>query len=88
MGMNRQPGCTLVFKRAGASIAPRLVADGLHFVGIDVIEDRLVETNCVSPGGIPRINRLNNVQLEKQIIDFIEEKVRQRQTSHLQAVSA
>ena len=69
------------------AIAPRLVADGLYFVGIDVIGDRLVEINCVSPGGIPRINRLNNVRLEKQVIDFIEEKVRLRQASHRQAVS-
>ncbi|MFH1985146.1 MAG: glutathione synthase [Pseudomonadota bacterium] len=68
------------------AIAPRLVADGLHFVGIDVIGDRLVEINCVSPGGIPRINRLNNVRLETQVIDFIEKKVRQRQGAHRQAV--
>ena len=62
------------------AIAPRLVTDGLHFVGIDVIGDRLVEINCVSPGGIPRINRLNGVRLEGRVIDFIENKVRQRQT--------
>ena len=56
-------------------IKDRLVKDGLYFVGIDVIGDKLVEINCVSPGGIPRINRLNREKLEVKVIDFIEQKV-------------
>ena len=56
-------------------IKDKLVADGLYFVGIDIIAGKLVEINCVSPGGIPRINRLNNDRLERKVIDFIEEKV-------------
>jgi glutathione synthase len=71
-----------------AAITPRLQADGLHFVGIDIIGERLVEINCVSPGGIPRINRLNGVRLERQVIDFIEEKVRQRRSGPLPAAVA
>jgi glutathione synthase len=61
-----------------SAIAPRLNADGLYFVGIDVIGDRLVEINCVSPGGIPRINKLDNVRLERRVIDFIENSVNRR----------
>ena len=61
------------------AIKDRLVKDGLYFVGVDVLGDKLVEVNCVSPGGIPRINRLNNVKLEANVIDFIEQKVRERQ---------
>ena len=56
------------------AIKQRLISDGLYFVGIDVLGDKLVEVNCVSPGGIPRINRLNNVKLEIKVIDFIEKK--------------
>jgi len=56
-------------------IKDKLIADGLYFVGIDIIGDKLVEINCVSPGGIPRINRLNRVKLEERVIDFIEQKV-------------
>lgn len=59
-------------------IKDRLTEDGLFFVGIDVIGDRLVEVNCVSPGGIPRINRFDNAQLEADVIDFVEQKVRER----------
>ena len=46
------------------AIADRLVKDGLYFVGVDIIGDKLVEINVVSPGGIPRINRLDGVTLE------------------------
>ena len=57
------------------TIKNRLVEDGLFFTGIDIIGDKLVEVNCVSPGGIPRMNRINTVKLEAKIIDFIEHKV-------------
>jgi len=57
------------------AIKPRLQSDGLYFVGIDLIDERLVEVNCVSPGGIPRINRLNHVCLEASVIDFVETTV-------------
>ena len=56
------------------TIREKLITDGLYFVGIDIIAGKLVEVNCVSPGGIPRINRLDNVHLEKNVIDFIEQK--------------
>jgi glutathione synthase len=59
------------------TIKDRLIKDGLYFVGIDIIGNKLVEINCVSPGGIPRINRLNHIKLETQVIDFVEQKVRQ-----------
>lgn len=55
-------------------IKEKLIADGLYFVGIDVIAGKLVEINCVSPGGIPRINRLDNCRLEDTVVDFIERK--------------
>ena len=62
-------------KKICTIIKDRLLKDGLYFVGIDVIGDKLCEINCVSPGGIPRINRLDGVNLEAKVIDFIEQKV-------------
>jgi glutathione synthase len=62
-------------RRICEAIRERLVKDRLFFVGIDVIEDRLVEVNCVSPGGIPRINELDGIRIEREVIDFIEERV-------------
>jgi glutathione synthase len=65
-------------KRICENIKQRLVQDGLYFVGIDIIADKLVEINCLSPGGIPRINRLENASLEEKVIDFIEQKVAEK----------
>jgi glutathione synthase len=64
-------------RRICSVIRDRLVQDGLFFVGIDIIGDKLIEVNCVSPGGIPRINRLDKVRLEERVIDFIEQKVKE-----------
>jgi len=56
-------------------IKHKLRKDGLFFVGIDIIGDKLVEINCISPGGIPRINRFTSQRLETKVVDFIEEKI-------------
>jgi len=56
-------------------IGPKLIRDGLYLVGIDVINEKLIEVNVQSPGGIMRINKLNNVKLQKNIIDFVESVV-------------
>jgi glutathione synthase len=53
-------------------IGPKLVRDGLYFTGIDVIGGKLIEVNVLSPGGITRINKLNRVKLQSQVIDFVE----------------
>jgi glutathione synthase len=52
--------------------------DGLYFVGLDVIGNYLTEVNVTSPTGIQEINSLNAVRLEAQVIDFIEQKVQNR----------
>jgi len=44
-----------------AELAPALQADGLFFVGIDVIGERLSEINVTSPTGIREIERLGAV---------------------------
>ncbi len=56
-------------------IGPKLVKDGLFFVGIDVINGVLVEVNVMSPGGITYINQVYKVKLQEKVVDFVEEKV-------------
>ena len=58
-----------------AALAPLLRADGLYFVGLDVIGSFLTEVNVTSPTGIQEINALNGVSLERQVIDFVERQV-------------
>ncbi|HOX27184.1 MAG TPA: glutathione synthetase [Candidatus Krumholzibacteria bacterium] len=60
-------------------IGPKLVRDGLFFAGLDVIGGKLIEVNVLAPGGITRINRLNRVRLQIQIVDFIESVVQARE---------
>ncbi len=52
-------------------IGPKLKKLGLFFVGLDVIGDYVTEINVTSPTCVPEINRLNNIKIEKQIIDEI-----------------
>lgn len=63
---------TPVEKAVCERIKPRLITDGLYFVGVDLIGEKLIEVNCVSPGGIPRINMLNDCRIEAGVIDFVE----------------
>lgn len=58
-------------------IGPKLVKDGLYFVGIDVIGGKLVEVNVMSPGGITYINKVYKpkVKVEERVVDFVESKV-------------
>lgn len=58
-----------------AIVAPQLRADNLYFVGIDVIGGYLTEVNVTSPTGIREIDRLNNVSLGKQVIEWLENTI-------------
>jgi glutathione synthase len=58
-------------------IGPKLVKDGLYFVGIDVIGGKLVEVNVMSPGGITYINKVYKLKekIEEKVVNFLEMKV-------------
>lgn len=67
-----------VDRRIVERIAPRLRADGLFFVGIDVIGDRLTEVNVTSPTGIQEMGRLDGVAYEARVLDRVEARLRER----------
>ena len=58
-----------------AGLRDRLAADGLHFVGLDVIGGKLTEVNVTSPTGIQQMTRLSGKACEQQVIEWIEKKV-------------
>ena len=62
-------------KEICAVVAPQLLADNLYFVGIDVIGGYLTEVNVTSPTGIREIDRLNGVNLGKQVVEWLENKL-------------
>jgi glutathione synthase len=55
-------------------LAPRLAADGLYFVGLDVIGGLVTEINVTSPTGVQEIDRFDGVSLEAQVLDFVERR--------------
>ena len=57
-----------------AAIAPSLRANGLFFVGIDVIGGKLTEINVTSPTGVQEINAIEGVALERAVIDAAEQR--------------
>lgn len=59
-------------------IGPKLVKDGLYFVGIDVINGMLVEVNVMSPGGIIQINKASKTKIQEKIVDYFEEETSTR----------
>jgi glutathione synthase len=56
-------------------LRPRLERDGLYFVGLDIIGRYLTEVNVTSPTGIQEIDRLDGVNLEAKVIDFVESRL-------------
>jgi len=57
-----------------ARMAPRLMADGLYFVGLDVIGGLVTEVNVTSPTGVQEIDRLDGISLEARVLDFVESR--------------
>ena len=58
-----------------AAIGPRLKADGLVFVGIDVIGNWLTEINVTSPTGLQEIDRFDGVNTAALVWDAIEARL-------------
>ena len=56
-------------------VAPRLRADGLSFVGLDIIGDYLTEINVTSPTGIREYKEITGIDLADDFLDFIQQKV-------------
>jgi glutathione synthase len=61
-----------------ADIGPRLAADGLYFVGLDVIGERLTEVNVTSPTGIQELGRFTNTRPADKVVAWVEQKRAQR----------
>ena len=56
-------------------LRPALRADGLHFVGIDVIDGHLSEVNVTSPTGIRQLGALTGTRPDIEVIRWLERTV-------------
>ena len=55
-------------------IRPKLVADGMFLVGIDVIGSQVVEINAESPGGFQSVERLYDIDIAETVIEALERR--------------
>lgn len=56
-------------------VSPKLIRDGLFFVGLDVVKDKLIEINVLSPGGIDHGEITGMTDFTDTIVDALERKV-------------
>lgn len=56
-------------------VRPKLVADGMFLVGLDIVGDKLMEVNVFSPGGILSCQKLYRENFAAAIIEDLARKV-------------
>lgn len=54
---------------------PKLIRDGFFFVGLDVVGDKLIEINCMSPGGLAYTEEIGLPDFTETVIASIERKI-------------
>ncbi|HZD53517.1 MAG TPA: glutathione synthetase [Woeseiaceae bacterium] len=59
-------------------VRPKLVQDGMYFVGLDIVGDKLMEINVFSPGGIGVVERHTGLNFADAVIADLERKIRTR----------
>jgi glutathione synthase len=59
-------------------VRPKLMSDGMFLVGLDVVEDKLIEINVFSPGGLGSSSEFAGVDFSEVVIRDLERKVNYR----------
>jgi len=58
-----------------SQIGPSLKAQGMLFVGLDVIGDYVTEINVTSPTGIRELNKQHGVDIGAMLVDAIQRRL-------------
>jgi glutathione synthase len=56
-------------------VRPKLVQDGMFFVGLDIVGDKLMEINVFSPGGLGSAQKFTKINFNRYVIEALERKV-------------
>lgn len=81
-GTRKKVEFTAVEARIAEAIRPKLIADGLYFVGADIVGNKLLEVNVFCPGGINNINELYDINVGEAVIEDLEKRARVWKTQH------
>lgn len=57
------------------AVRPKLIADGMFLVGLDIVGDKLMEINMFSPGGLGSCESLYKASFTDEVIDALERKI-------------
>lgn len=57
-------------------VRPKLVADGMWLVGLDIVKDKLMEINVFTPGGLGSAQAATGVDFAEIVVRDLERKVR------------
>lgn len=60
-------------------VRPKLVQDGMFFVGLDIVGDKLMEINVFSPGGLGSAQSFEGVNFTYPVVHALERKVQYMQ---------
>lgn len=61
--------------RIAEIVRPKLVADGMFLVGLDIVGDKLMEINVFSPGGLGSAQKFEKVDFTNAVLEALERKV-------------
>ncbi len=59
-------------------LRPRLLADGLYFVSVDIAGDKILELNVFTPGGIHSLREIYGLDVAEIVMIALERRVRLR----------
>jgi glutathione synthase len=55
-------------------IRPKLIADGMFLVGVDIVGDKILEVNVFSPGNLESCSKLAKVDFTTPVLEAMERK--------------
>lgn len=83
-GTSQKTELTTTDHQIAHALKPHLLKLGIHFAGIDIIDNKLTEINVTSPTGLQEIDKIEERaganKLNVQIINYIEQLLMQRNT--------
>ena len=59
------------------AVKPKLLADGMFLVGLDIVGNKLMEINVFCPGGLGGMEQVEGVNFSGAVIEALEKKVEQ-----------
>ena len=59
-------------------VGPKLMQDGMYFVGLDIVGDKLLEVNVDTPGGLNMLEEITDADFSGHVLDDLEAKVRHK----------